>query len=194
MGVDEARRHHAAARLDHLAAWCSAPAPPRRSRRRGSARRRRRSRRASAFIVTTTLGAADQDFSSWSSPSPLRRHSGDGATEGERTRARRPGQSRPTRAATPSRRVAQAEVSSPQTTIGSAVQHRHRLGVDLAVGGGQNRPPSMHRAALPVGHDAARRLDHRDRRLHVIGLQARPRPPDRSAPPRSAHRHSSPCP
>ena len=34
------------------------------------------------------------------------------------------------------------------------------------------------RFALPVGHDAASGLDHSDRGLHVIGLQARLDHPD----------------
>ncbi len=35
------------------------------------------------------------------------------------------------------------------------------------------RPPIMRRPAAPVGDQAARRLDHRNRRRHVIGLQPR---------------------
>ena len=45
--------------------------------------------------------------------------------------------------------------------------------MDLAVCRREDLPALRGRASLPIGHNAARRLDHRNRGLHVIGLQAR---------------------
>ena len=52
-------------------------------------------------------------------------------------------------------------------------------------------PPLVAGPAAPVGDDAARRLDQRDQRLDVVGLQARSRSRCRRAPSRAACSSSS---
>ena len=44
--------------------------------------------------------------------------------------------------------------------------------MQLPTCGGQHLTAIIDRAALPVGDDAARSLDHRNRGLHVIGFEA----------------------
>ena len=39
------------------------------------------------------------------------------------------------------------------------------------VAGGDDRAAFVCRAAGPVGHDAPRRLDHRDGRVDIVGVQ-----------------------
>ncbi len=185
MGVDEARRDDAALRLDDRARGAqslpdlgdhAAPDQDVTARDLG----------AVGSIVTTRrrLGRGSR-------PSVPPRPFGMAEPAGDRRGKDSPGSGQSRRA--PRAAPVAGPEDSPRPANGSGVQDLHRCAVELRIRGREHPPALVHGAPLPVGDDAARRLDHRDRAPARRRPAARPRSRGRSDRPRSAHRRSSRC-